>query len=67
MEILENKIKKKLEELDELYDSYLTKLDDPIWKNNIRYFEGRLHDIRIEMNTLKEVLEMIEDGKDNNI
>lgn len=61
---MKEKIEKKIKELEELYDWNLQKSED---KNNINHWsiiEQRLHDLKIEINTYKNVLEMLE-NEDN--
>lgn len=57
---MKEKIEKKIEELEENYDYYLEKTEDKLYSSQLKIFEERLHDLRIEINTLKNVLEMIE-------
>lgn len=60
MEDLEKYIKERLEELEEMYDFYLEKLDNTFDFLEIQQYENRLRDLRIERNTLKDVLKQIE-------
>lgn len=60
MEDLEKYIKERLEELEETYDFYLEKLDNTFDFLEIQQYENRLRDLRIERNTLKDVLKQIE-------
>lgn len=64
---MKEKIEKKIEELEELYDEYLRRTEDRWYQKSLDILEKRLHDIRIQINTYIDVLEMIKDGKDNNI
>ena len=54
------KILKEIKELEELYDWNLKKLEDIKYMNNWVSIEKRLHDLKIEINTYKKVLEMLE-------
>lgn len=57
---MKDKIEKKIKELEELYDWNLQKSEDMIYINTLSIIEQRLHDLRIEINTYKKVLELIE-------
>ena len=57
---MKEKIEKKIKELEELYDWYLQKSEDVNYINNWSIIEQRLHDLKIEINTYKKVLEMLE-------
>ena len=57
---MKEKIKQEINKLEDLYDDYLNKMESPFYSNNYSIFEQRIHDIRIEINTYKKVLEMIE-------
>lgn len=61
MEDLEEYIKTRLDELNELYDFYLNKLDNTYNFNEKNSLENRLHDLRIEMKTLEKIKEIIGD------
>ena len=54
-EIIENKIK----ELEEQYDWNLEKSEDMNYISNWNVIESRIHDLKIEINTYKKVLEML--------
>ena len=54
------KILKEIKELEELYDWNLKKSEDIMYINNWDSIEKRLHDLKIEINTYKKVLEMLE-------
>ena len=56
-------IKTRLEEIKETYDFYLTKLDMSYSEAEQKTYENRLRDLRIEKNTLEDILEKIE-GED---
>lgn len=56
---MKERIEFKLNELQTLYDSYLEKLNDKNYKMNRHIIEQRIHDIIIEMNTYKNVLEIL--------
>lgn len=60
---MKEKILKEVKELEELYDYYLEKTEDPYY-NYQKYFEDRLHDLRVEIKTYKKVLEMFDEGSD---
>lgn len=56
---MKEKIEKKISELEELYDWNLEKSEDMNYINQWNVIEKRLHDLKIEINTYKKVLEMI--------
>lgn len=53
-------IEKTIKELEELYDWNLQKSEDMNYISNWKVIESRLHDLKIEINTYKKVLEMLE-------
>ena len=57
---MKDKIEKKIKELEELYDWNLQKSEDMNYISNWNVIESRLHDLKIEINTYKNVLEMLE-------
>ena len=57
---MKEKIEKKIKELEELYDWNLQKSEDINYISNWNVIESRLHDLKIEINTYKKVLEMLE-------
>ncbi len=57
---MKEKIEKIIKELEELYDWNLQKSEDMNYINNWSIIEQRLHDLKIELNTYKKVLEMLE-------
>ena len=57
---MKEKIEKKIKELEEQYDWNLQKSEDMNYINNWKVIESRLHDLKIEINTYKKVLEMVE-------
>lgn len=57
---MKEKIEKKIKELEELYGWYLQKSEDMNYISNWKVIESRLHDLKIEINTYKKVLEMLE-------
>lgn len=56
MEELIMKINCELNTLNELYDFYLEKLEEEPYNS---YYESRLNEMRIQINTYKKVLEMM--------
>lgn len=60
---MKEKLLKEIKELEELYDYYLEKTEDPYYNYKQKYFEDRLHDLRIEIKTYNKVLEMLENEK----
>lgn len=54
------KILKEIKELEELYDWNLQKSEDIAYISNWSIIEQRLHDLKVEINTYKKVLEMLE-------
>ena len=57
---MKEKIEKILKELEDQYDWNLQKSEDINYINNWKVVESRLHDLKIEINTYKKVLEMLE-------
>ena len=57
---MKEKIENKIKELEELYDWNLKKSEDIMYINNWDSIEKRLHDLKIEINSYKKVLEMVE-------
>lgn len=51
------KINCELNTLNELYDFYLEKLEEEPYNS---YYESRLNEMRVQINTYKKVLEMME-------
>lgn len=60
MEDLKTYIEDKIEEIEELYDFYLQKLDQTYSDSEQKLFENRLRKLRIQKNTYKDVLEQME-------
>lgn len=58
---MKEKLLKEIKELEELYDYYLEKTEDPYYNYQQKYFEERLHDLRVEIKTYKKVIDMIGD------
>ena len=59
---MKERIEKIIKELEELYDWNLQESEDMNYINNWSIIEQRLHDLKIEINTYKKVLEMLEIG-----
>lgn len=57
---MKEKIEKKIKELEELYDYNLQKSEDINYISNWKVIESRLHDLKIEINTYKKVMEILE-------
>ena len=57
---MKEKIEKIMKELEDQYDWNLQKSEDINYINNWKVVESRLHDLKIEINTYKKVLEMLE-------
>ena len=57
---MKEKIEKKIQELEELYDWNLQKSEDMNYINTWSILEQRLHDLKIEINTYKNVLDMLQ-------
>lgn len=57
---MKEKIEKILKELEDQYDWNLQKSEDINYINNWKVVESRLHDLKIEINTYKKVLKMLE-------
>ena len=61
---MKDKIRKQIEYLEEMYDEYLRRTEDVYYQVTYAILEQRLHDLRIEINTYKKVIDMIE-GEEN--
>lgn len=57
---MKEKIDEIIERLEGDYDYYLEKSEDINYRTNWSIIEQRLHDLKIEINTYKKVLEMLE-------
>lgn len=57
---MKDKIEVIIEHLEGDYDYYLEKSEDINFRANWSIIEQRLHDLKIEINTYKNVLEMLE-------
>ena len=57
---MKEKIENKISELEEQYDWNLEKSEDMNYISNWNVIESRIHDLKIEINTYKKVLEMLE-------
>ena len=57
---MKEKIDEIIERLEGDYDYYLEKSEDINYRANWSIIEQRLHDLKIEINTYKNVLEMLE-------
>lgn len=51
------KIKNKIYVLEEEYKYYLDRIDNKDYKDNWTYLENKMHDLRIEINCCKEILD----------
>lgn len=56
---MKEKIEKKIKELEKQYDWNLQKTEDFNFITSWSYFERRLLEIKIEINTYKKVLKML--------
>lgn len=57
---MKEKIEQEIRDLEETYDYYLEKTEEYYNKSNtLKYYEERIHDLYIEINIYKKVLEMI--------
>lgn len=54
-------IQVKIDSLEKEYDYYLEKTEDILYMRQWKYYEERLHDLRIEINILKETKNLMED------
>lgn len=59
---MKGKIESLIERLEVDYDYYLEKSEDINFRANWSIIEQRIHDLKIEINTYKKVLEMLENG-----
>ena len=62
MEKIRDYIEERLEEIEETYDFYLNKLDQTFVESEQRNYENKLRELRIERNTLKDILEKVKDS-----
>ena len=67
MENLRDYIEERIEEIEESYDFYLNKLDQTYIDSEQRMFENRLRELRIEKNTLKDVMEKMNENKNKDL
>lgn len=67
MENLRDYIEERIEEIEESYDFYLNKLDQTYIDSEQRMFENRLRELRIEKNTLKDVMEKMDENKNKDL
>lgn len=65
MEDLKDYIEEKLMEIEETYDFYLKKLDQSYLDSEQKQYENRLRELRIERNTLNDILERIGEQNEN--
>ena len=56
---MKEKIEKEIKDLEEQYDWNLEKSEDINYISNWNVIESRIHDLKIEINTYKKVLEML--------
>ena len=57
---MKEKIEQEIRDLEETYVYYLKKREEYYNKSNtLKYYEERIHDLYIEINIYKKVLEMI--------
>ena len=57
---MKERIEKQIEYLEDMYDEYLRRTEDVYYQASYSVLEQRLHDLRIEINTYKKVIDMIE-------
>ena len=57
---MKDKLNKIIKDLEEQYDWNLEKSEDMYYINTWSIIEQRIHDLKIEINTYKKVLEMLE-------
>lgn len=65
MENVRDYIEERLKDLEETYDFYLNRLDKTYDDSERRQFENRLRELRVEKNTLSDVLEKIGEENEN--
>lgn len=57
---MKEKIEQEIRELEEIYDYYLKKRKEYYNKSNtLKHYKERIHELYIEINIYKKVLEMI--------
>lgn len=56
---MKEKIEQEIRDLEEIYDYYLEKIEYYNKSNTLKHYKERIHDLYIEINTYKKVLEMI--------
>ena len=59
------KLKAKINKLESEYSYYLEKIDNKEYKDNWTYLENKMHDLRIEINCCKEILEWFKGSNSN--
>lgn len=67
MEDLRDYLEERIDSIEESYDFYLNKLDHTYYESEQRMFENRLRELRIEKNTLKDVMEKIDENKNKDL
>lgn len=65
MEELRDYIDERLNDIEETYDFYLEKLDKTYDHQEQLQFENRLRDLRVERNTLKDIIEKMGEIDEN--
>ena len=60
MSFMKEKIEREIRDLEKTYDYCLEKIEEYYNKSNtLKYYEERIHELYIEINIYKKVLEMI--------
>ena len=60
MSFMKEKIEQEIRDLEKTYDYYLDKIEEYYNKSNtLEFYKERIHELDIEINTYKKVLEMI--------
>lgn len=65
MENVKDYIEERLKDIEETYDFYLNRLDKTYDDHERRQFENRLRELRVEKNTLSDVIEKIGEENEN--
>lgn len=65
MEDLKDYIEDRLKEIEEIYDFYLTKLDSTFVDSELRQYEYRLRELRVEKRILEDIIDKIGEIDEN--
>lgn len=63
MRKLKEVLEARLNEYNELYNFYLGKLEDKAYESTISISEQRIHDYRIKINEIEDILDIINESE----